>query len=92
MFRFVQKFLFAGVDLAGARLQYLDLSDNAIGPLGMTGLAPFFKSQSSFSLKVLICNNNGLGPQGAEVRVYYFLFFKLAIKIYITTRVICVNE
>jgi Ran GTPase-activating protein 1 len=59
--------LFAGVDLAGARLQYLDLSDNAIGPLGMTGLAPFFKSQSSFSLKVLICNNNGLGPQGAEV-------------------------
>ncbi|OXA62301.1 ran GTPase-activating protein 1 [Folsomia candida] len=60
------KFLFAGVDLAGARLQYLDLSDNAIGPLGMTGLAPFFKSQSSFSLKVLICNNNGLGPQGAE--------------------------
>jgi len=63
-----QKYLFSGVDLAGARLQYLDLSDNAIGPLGMVGLAPFFQSPSSFSIKTLICQNNGLGPEGAKVR------------------------
>ncbi|ODN04034.1 Ran GTPase-activating protein [Orchesella cincta] len=59
-------FLFAGVDLAGANLQRLDLSDNAIGPVGMVGLAPFFKTASSYSLKELILNNNGFGPEGGS--------------------------
>lgn len=57
------------MDLAGAQLQRLDLSDNAIGPVGMEGLAPFFKSPSSFSLKELVLNNNGFGPDGGSVRI-----------------------
>lgn len=65
---FLQNYLFAGVDLAGASLQRLDLSDNAIGPVGMVGLGPFFKTKSSFSLKELILNNNGFGPEGGSVR------------------------
>ncbi|CAL8126492.1 unnamed protein product [Orchesella dallaii] len=59
-------YLFAGVDLAGASIQRLDLSDNAIGPVGMVGLAPFFKTTSSYSLKELILNNNGFGPEGGS--------------------------
>ncbi|CAG7716423.1 unnamed protein product [Allacma fusca] len=60
-------YLLGGVDLAGARLTCLDLSDNAIGPVGMPGLVPFFKSRSSFSLKELIFNNNGWGPDGGSM-------------------------
>lgn len=60
------------MDLAGASLQRLDLSDNAIGPVGMVGLGPFFKSRSSFSLKELILNNNGFGPEGGSVSTSKF--------------------
>ncbi len=66
------------MDLAGARLQRLDLSDNAIGPVGMAGLAPFFKTSSSFSIQELLVNNQGLGPEGGsvskELAVLIFLY------------------
>lgn len=55
--------------MAGATLTRLDLSDNAIGPVGMVGLGPFFKTRSSFSLKELILNNNGFGPEGGSVQL-----------------------
>lgn len=57
-------YLFGGIDLSGAVLQRLDLSDNAIGPVGMAGLVPFFSTKSSFGLKELIVSNQGLGPEG----------------------------
>ena len=46
----------------------LDLSDNAFGPNGMTGLTEFLCSCSCYSLHELRLNNNGLGIQGGKVR------------------------
>lgn len=52
---------------AQACLVELDLSDNAFGPNGMTGLTDFLKSSSCYSLRELRLNNNGLGITGGKV-------------------------
>jgi len=54
--------------IAEANLVELDLSDNAFGPNGMTGLTEFLRSSSCYSLRELRLNNNGLGIQGGKVR------------------------
>ena len=53
--------------MAQAHLAELDLSDNALGPIGMEGLVQFLKSPVCYSLKTLRLNNNGLGIYGGRV-------------------------
>lgn len=56
-----------GVMFANARLTVLDLSDNALGPNGMSGLVDLIKSPSCFSLQELRLMNCGLGITGAKM-------------------------
>ncbi|CRK91287.1 CLUMA_CG004965, isoform A [Clunio marinus] len=56
-----------GVMHANAQLTVLDLSDNALGPNGMTGLEELIKSPSCYSLKELRLMNCGLGITGAKM-------------------------
>lgn len=60
-------FLGGGLILAKAQLVELDLSDNALGPVGMEGLVQFLKSPVCYSLKCLRLNNNGLGIYGGRM-------------------------
>lgn len=57
----------SGLNLAGAQLTELDLSDNAFGPIGVEGLAGLLASESCYSLKELRLNNNGLGISGGKM-------------------------
>lgn len=54
----------SGLMLAGARLTTLDLSDNAVGPVGMDGLHVLLTSPVCYTLQQLHLNNNGWGPTG----------------------------
>lgn len=68
--------------MAKANLIELDLSDNALGPVGMEGLVQFLKSPVCYSLKCLRLNNNGLGIYGGRVSSQNHLFvilFKLIL-------------
>lgn len=56
-----------GVMFASARLTVLDLSDNALGPNGMSGLVDLIKSPSCYSLQELRLMNCGLGITGAKM-------------------------
>lgn len=64
---FLKSFLGGGLILAKANLVELDLSDNALGPVGMEGLVQFLKSPVCYSLKCIRLNNNGLGIYGGRV-------------------------
>ena len=55
-----------GLELAQARLVELDLSDNALGPVGVEALTAFLSSPSSFSLQELRLNNTGCGLTGGK--------------------------
>jgi Ran GTPase-activating protein 1 len=59
--------------LAKANLIELDLSDNALGPVGMEGLVQFLKSPVCYSLKCIRLNNNGLGIYGGRVTKIPFI-------------------
>jgi Ran GTPase-activating protein 1 len=56
-----------GIMFANAHLTVLDLSDNALGPNGMTGLVDLIKSPSCYSLQELRLMNCGLGVTGAKM-------------------------
>jgi Ran GTPase-activating protein 1 len=56
-----------GIMTANAQLTVLDLSDNALGPNGMTGLVDLIKSPSCYSLRELRLMNCGLGITGATM-------------------------
>lgn len=56
-----------GILKANAKLEELDLSDNAFGPIGMKALVDFLGSESCANLKILKLNNNGLGIQGSTL-------------------------
>ncbi|BES98640.1 ran GTPase-activating protein [Nesidiocoris tenuis] len=51
---------------AGARLEVLDLSDNASGPIGVDGISELLSSEVCWGLKELKLANMGLGVTGAE--------------------------
>ena len=59
--------LFAGLKKAGAKLKELDLSDNALGPVGVEGMIDFMQSPVCYSLEELRLNNNGLGIKGGTM-------------------------
>ncbi|XP_012279503.1 ran GTPase-activating protein 1 [Orussus abietinus] len=56
-----------GLCAAGTRLVELDLSDNALGPIGVKGLASLLISSPCHTLRKLRLNNNGLGISGGEM-------------------------
>lgn len=56
-----------GIIAANAQLTVLDLSDNALGPNGMTGLVDLIKSRACFTLQELRLMNCGLGITGATM-------------------------
>jgi len=60
------KYLFAGIVKAGAQLRELDLSDNALGPVGVEGMVDFVETSACYKLEVLRLNNNGLGITGGK--------------------------
>lgn len=53
--------------LANAQLTELDLSDNAFGPIGVSGLGSLLSSPACYQLQVLKLNNNGLGISGGKM-------------------------
>ncbi|XP_078043345.1 ran GTPase activating protein [Augochlora pura] len=61
------EYLGSSLCIAGTRLVELDLSDNAFGPIGVTGLASFLTSNTCYTLRVLRLNNNGLGISGGNL-------------------------
>ena len=63
----VLMFVTTGIMLSDARLKVLDLSDNAIGPVGMPSLLPFLQSPSCSTLEILRLNNCGLGVGGGQI-------------------------
>jgi len=84
-----------GLVLSQTRLVDLDLSDNAIGPRGFNELETFFKSPSSFSLKVLRLNNTGCGVTGAKVLASLLtdcLHLSVASKQPLVLRVFCLGR
>jgi Ran GTPase-activating protein 1 len=56
-----------GIMFAQAQLTVLDLSDNALGPNGMTGLVDLIKSSACYTLQELRLMNCGLGVTGAKM-------------------------
>lgn len=56
-----------GLTIAKAQLTELDLSDNAFGPIGVSGLANLLSSPSCYQLQELKLNNNGLGISGGKM-------------------------
>lgn len=60
------KSICGSINLSGARLVEVNMSDNAFGPIGLTALVSFFESASCFSLKEIRMHNNGLGPEGSK--------------------------
>lgn len=66
MYSFPQKHLFSGINRAGAKLLELDLSDNALGPVGVEGMVDFMCSPACYSLQVNIFYN------------YYFRIYSLS--------------
>ncbi|XP_039483002.1 ran GTPase-activating protein [Drosophila santomea] len=61
------KHLGAALNVAGAKMTVLDLSDNALGPNGMRGLEEFLRSPVCYSLQELLLYNCGLGPEGGRM-------------------------
>jgi Ran GTPase-activating protein 1 len=51
--------------IADKNIRVLDLSDNAFGPIGVSAFDFFLKKTTT--LKELYIENNGLGPEGAEM-------------------------
>lgn len=58
--------LLDGITNSGAKLKFLDLSDNAIGPVGAPPVIRFLEGPSANSLEKLYLNNCGLGPEGSS--------------------------
>lgn len=59
------KHLLQGITNSGAQLTLLDLSDNAIGPIGAPAVIEFLESPAADTLEKLYVNNCGWGPEGS---------------------------
>lgn len=57
--------LLRGVSSSDARLKLLDLSDNAIGPIGAPSVLEFLQTNSALDIEKLYVNNCGWGPEGS---------------------------
>ncbi|KAG9510096.1 Mediator of RNA polymerase II transcription subunit 1 [Fragariocoptes setiger] len=54
-----------GIMSSGAKLRFLDMRDNAFGPIGMSGLIKYIQSDAALDLEEIYLTNCGLGPQGS---------------------------
>lgn len=59
------EFILNGIMNSGAQLIHLDLSDNAIGPVGAPPVLKFLQSPSAEKIEVLYVDNCGWGPDGS---------------------------
>ena len=59
--------LLTGISDSGTELTFLDLSDNAIGPIGSPSVFKFLSTASSGKIDRLYLNNCGLGPEGSSL-------------------------
>ncbi|CEF66526.1 Ran GTPase-activating protein 1 [Strongyloides ratti] len=59
--------LLDGITYSGAMLQEIDLSDNALGPVGVEGIKKFLASEAAINLETVKLYNNGLGIGGKTV-------------------------
>ncbi|CAH4033270.1 ran GTPase-activating protein 1 [Pieris brassicae] len=75
-----------GMIQAGARLNSLDLSDNAFGPIGVEGLAKLLQSDVCSQLQELRLNNNGLGITGGRLLAKALSASPKKLKIFIAGR------
>lgn len=75
-----------GMIKAGVRLKVLDLSDNAIGPIGMEGLVKLLQSDVCSELEELQLNNNGLGKIGGQLLAAALSSRPRKLKIFIAGR------
>ena len=64
----VQRALGEAIVSSGAKLESLDLSDNAFGPDGVEAVRDLLVSPAGYSIQRLRFHNNGLGPGGGKVR------------------------
>ena len=63
--------LLKGINDSGAELTLLDLSDNAIGPIGAPAVIEFLGSPAAIKIEKLSLNNCGLGPEGSSTIAPY---------------------
>lgn len=61
------KHLSKGMMAANVQLVELDLSDNALGPIGMEGIVDLLRSSACFTLRELKLNNTGCGVTGGKL-------------------------
>lgn len=59
--------LLTGISDSSTELTLLDLSDNAIGPIGAPSIFKFLATGSSKKIDKLYLNNCGLGPEGSSL-------------------------
>uniref|UniRef100_A0A0K0DX77 Ran-GTPase activating protein 1 C-terminal domain-containing protein n=1 Tax=Strongyloides stercoralis TaxID=6248 RepID=A0A0K0DX77_STRER len=69
-----------GITSSGAMLQEIDLSDNALGPVGVEGIKKFLASDAAIDLEVVKLYNNGLGIGGKTVANCFVQCLKKAIE------------
>jgi Ran GTPase-activating protein 1 len=80
------------IDLSGAHLVEVNMSDNAYGPIGLDALVDFFQSSCCYSLREVRMHNNGLGPEGAKKlanalqQCYHKSEGKLALRVFVCGR------
>lgn len=60
------EYLLSGISASEAQLTLLDLSDNAIGPIGAPAVVEFLNSSSCLTIEKLFLNNCGWGPEGSS--------------------------
>lgn len=58
--------LLTGISQSGTELTLLDLSDNAIGPIGAPAVEKFLKTKAASKIEKLYINNCGMGPEGGS--------------------------
>ncbi|XP_072947058.1 ran GTPase-activating protein-like [Epargyreus clarus] len=75
-----------GMIAAGARLSYLDVSDNALGPIGVEGLAKLLQSEVCSQLEELRLNNNGLGITGGRLLAQALATNARKLKVFVAGR------
>lgn len=58
--------LLTGISQSGTELTLLDLSDNAIGPIGAPSVEKFLRTKAANKIEKLYLNNCGMGPEGGS--------------------------
>uniref|UniRef100_A0AC35TJ04 Ran gtpase-activating protein n=1 Tax=Rhabditophanes sp. KR3021 TaxID=114890 RepID=A0AC35TJ04_9BILA len=71
--------LLDAITKCGAMLKELDLSDNALGPIGVKGIEKFLASEAAMDLETIKLYNNGLGIGGKTVAACFIKCLQKAV-------------